>query len=916
MKLKTVLLVSLLLLILCCVCIPSASAAADPIVGKWDLVDGFLEAEIMVFYADGTIDESGIFFSGSNWWIGRVSSSNAGDPEYTWTKDPEIGYYKGTPSEKGRYTRIEVNGDTLTIKYPVGIEAVYTRDLSYQPPKGGGIFESIMGGASAGAGEEGYGVPLAVITGIAAAGAAAAGAGLGGGSSENGNDNNNRRSTYRMYVRKDFGNKIRADTPEQTVYARMAEITEDGEEVYRPDLSSAIVFSSAGGITVGSQSFTGDYMGALISAEKENIDKQGTLRITFTGEGGTFENNLIFEILGDPYIKFTEQGAYQNMTLTMLYGDNGDYETEIELVDLLEPPTSVTVQLPDGSPFSGETEKIDDTRYKILLHNTSSVPEKQTAQKESYAIDVLAENEKEKLSDWLEVELRPEGLSIRDIKLDEEGHALISSYIDKETQDTTEIIPTEFVVELYVKSEENGKTKAKKIDEEQFKPVFGELKGTEEKTNVLVQKFEYEIKDTKTSGTYQFAPKEQIAEPQTPYYVTLPISADYDGQTYPLDVPVRLLGDTLSAKAAWDKEYSLLKRRIQKFGMSQEASDYLRSRGRNLSTNELRLLSKKIIYDSVAYYTKEGQEFTATADSMDEMINDLSLVKWIGDQAFSFLATLYATPAGEAILSPAKDLLMELIGECVAGIISGDPINFEEVQVGTHISEAVENYVMTTIDFDKLKSVADLKKVGAVIAGLCIFNLLRHWYLDKDDKGNRDFYAAVVSSFSDISVNACKVLFGQFFKKSMQNPNSSFSKIAGTWCGKWVKSTLPDINKGGSSVLTKYMKEESATLADAISKYLEGIVGSGASYVTSTMVEAAVSGQRAAYTVAVALGTDENGFSYTAYINPLKCADNLLNFIFDELFAMFPFPAAETGEAYGRMKDPIYMNLKDNTREG
>lgn len=773
--------------------------------------------------------------------------------------------------------------------------------------------------ASENSGEEGYGVPAAIVTGAVAAAAAAAGAGLGGfggGGSEGANENNNRRSSYRMYVRKDFGNKIRYNKPVETVYARMAEIKPDGTEIDRPDLTSQITISSAGNpITVEGASMSGNYMGALVSAEgKETPDraKTGTVSFLFIGEGGSFENNLTFDLVGDPYVKFTEQGSMMTMTLSMLYGDNGDYETEVELVDFVKVPESIRVEPQENSPFTVETTPVSKTKYKILLHNTSTIPEKPSAKKEFFTLKVIAENETEKADDTLKIDMLPEGLSVHSIDFDDEGHAIVPACDDKDTE-AKDTITTRFAINLAVKVNEGGKVRAKIIEPTLYKPQFASMKGTDNETNVLVSKFKCEIDDGGNNG-FRFAPKQQLPEAEKPYYVIQPISADYEGKTYTLDLPVRLIGEKIEPKADWEKEFELLKRRVKKFGINQEAANFIRANGKKLSVDELRLLSKKIIYDSIKYYTKEGEEFLATAQTFDNLIDLFSVLKWMGDQAFSYLATLYTGPVGDAILTPAKDLTVEFLGECSAMIFMGKEIDFNEIKVGAHISEMLEQAIVESINFEKVNA-SNIKKIGATVAGLCVYNLIRHYIFDKDENGNRNFYKAILSSFGDISNTACRKVFTSMFEKGMKDPNSRISKLASNSCAKWIRKMLPPTtiaNAKSSSVLSQYLKDN-ATVAGAIEKGLENFLGAGAATVMSSIAEKEVDNT---YKLVVAMGTDENGVNYTAYINLFIAFDNLTAFMFKSVYEEFPFPTAEKGEECTRLKDSLYMDLKTNTRIG
>ena len=318
-------------------------------------------------------------------------------------------------------------------------------------------------------------------------------------------------------------------------------------------------------------------------------------------------------------------------------------------------------------------------------------------------------------------------------------------------------------------------------------------------------------------------------------------------------------------------------------------------------------MSKKIVYDSIVYYTQESADFMETAQTMDDWITFLSVVKWFGDQAFSYLATVYTGAAGEAILTPTKELTVELIGELSADLFMGNGVNWEEIKVGVHISEMIENYTKSC--FEDIKK-ADPKKLARVIAGRCVFNLVRHYTFDLDENGKRSLYSAIISSFSDISLEFFSKKFGDLLKGKLNDPKSSISKLLNSSAAKMLEDMMPEgkLAVPGVNTLT-----EDVAVGPILQKYVEGLFGFGASYVTEEL------GTAAAETLYVKVTVDvpgaEREIDWYVVINPMKAADKLLEYIFTSLYEMFPFPTAEPGEA-GKPRDPLYMDPKTNQRSG
>ena len=231
------------------------------------------------------------------------------------------------------------------------------------------------------AGETGVSVPALIAVGIMSV-AAALGAVGASSNSDNSEEDKNGKS-YKMYLNKNFSDAIRYDKPGVPVYARMVEISKEGEEIDRFDLTQKIeIFSGSSVIKVRDPSTSGNYVGAFIEAESvtnsEN-PKEGVVSFKFSGEGGTFQNNVHFRLVGEPYIKFDEQGDRLFMEVDMIEGDNGEYIVPFTLVDFAEIP-KVSVKPQEESPFIVELEKIDDFSYKAKITNQSIRSEKPNSQ--------------------------------------------------------------------------------------------------------------------------------------------------------------------------------------------------------------------------------------------------------------------------------------------------------------------------------------------------------------------------------------------------------------------------------------------------------------------------------------------------------------------------------------------------------
>lgn len=158
------------------------------------------------------------------------------------------------------------------------------------------------------AGEDGgTTIPAIIVLGTLGAGAALAGAAAAGGK-----DGKKKHSQFKMYVSKNFGSSLKKGAPPQDVFARIAEITPEGREIPRPDLTEEIrVYSSDDSLIVKDGGMANGYRRAVVSAyDTEEQPPEGKVSFFFEGEGGTYTQNVIFNITV-PGIKFFQE----NLTL-------------------------------------------------------------------------------------------------------------------------------------------------------------------------------------------------------------------------------------------------------------------------------------------------------------------------------------------------------------------------------------------------------------------------------------------------------------------------------------------------------------------------------------------------------------------------------------------------------------------------
>lgn len=742
-------------------------------------------------------------------------------------------------------------------------------------------------------GETDVSIPAALAIVIIGGAAAMAGAGSGSGGGDSSGRNRKNTSRYKMCLNKDFGDAIRYDAPPVTVYARIVEITPVGEEIDRPDLSAAIEMFSGGGLKVESSAIAGNYMGALVCAESvpgTQNPESGVLSIRFSCEGGSFQNNVTFRLVGDAYIHFTERGKELTSTTYMLYGDNGNYEVPIELRDFIMPPQKVSLELPDNQPFTAEAEKVDDTHYVIRMHNKSQVQTDKVQPQQIIMVTVYAQNDKESAHDSFIVNMLPEGISLRPFTgcpIDENGRLHVAcSLTPEQGEDETEIEQTHFQLVLAIsKTDESEKTRSVVFEPGKISYRFEQMTAKIEKLQNLLKAFPYEIDSSEASsaGIFRVCPRRQLPQDdRLDYDVALPVSCDYENQTYALDIPIRLLGDKLLPMAEKSEEIRLLIKRIRKFVDEEKRAELIREFKNDLpkmSATDVRLLSKSLVYATQSEVYKASMHLL-DAEMLDWVLWGLEWYKWIGDQAISViiskLSNNYA-PLVEAVVMPAKDLLVEHMGIWLSDYVSGAPspgaaLDLEQLE-STGLT-MIENMLTNLID----GKTSPKKAVGILSIYLVIRTANYYFYEKNKDGSSVGIYGAITSAFGDLTAQSFKIILGTKLEQLAKNPATT--KMFSGYADEFIKGLFPAefYNNGGKWEF------------DLIKKYIEEITVLASAKIYSGVLEGAEQDTSTNKIVVTLIENKENPEKTVRIsVNPIDLGKEFFDYIFDKLFGMLQF---------------------------
>lgn len=740
----------------------------------------------------------------------------------------------------------------------------WTKD--YQGDAPGAIEGGITQNADINSGEDsGADIPAAIVVGAgvlsagaAAAGAvaAASGATAGANNGEIGEDER-KKKRYKMYIQKDFGNSIRKGANPVVVRARIAEVSEDGSERDRDDLTAQINYVNGSGMEIHRGVYAGRYCEAVVSIPKDYDGDTADITFTFTGEGGTFNNTVRFRAIGEPKIRFADDnGAYSKSSccLNAIFGYGFTYTRRFWLKDAVTPPSPDAFSVSGASDFDFSFETTETPGvYALNITNKTSESggndphwdifnKKETR---TITISVMVEGETEPTNGYVDVTLYPEGISVESSALQVDNkqpnlrYVAVRSYekekgsyggLDSKWQSS------DIKFNLAVTEDENVVVNPPNLEIE----VQG-LKGADENMDVIARKYKYSEDIMQNGDQYAY-----YFEPNTTLYeggfgvqgfrmlMLLPVSISYNGQTFTADVPLRLRGIPMDPMGEWDKEYEKLKERIRKFSFEEDKEYWLEQLDNlalepRVSIEELRLVSKCLVRKYMFYWTRQNRADMRDVKFYNFMVSSLKWAKFFGNCAFSLLISVYAGPLADAVISPAKDFFVGAVGE----IIAADKFTlatFDNFEFSKDVAAAGDNLLGNAINF------TNYKKALATLGCYFVYASFKNYIVKWNEEGVSDIWGALVGGFSDMTVNVVKAGAGNLIGKWITGSDVFRNKLS-PFISKYIKETqFPNLQAQynrwmelyGDLALKGANETASLALSEVVDKYLTELVGVGA----------------------------------------------------------------------------------------
>jgi hypothetical protein len=604
-------------------------------------------------------------------------------------------------------------------------------------------------------GETSTSIPEALAIAIIGGAAAMAGAGAGG-SGDGGDGGGKKKSRYKMCLHKDFGDAIRYDTQPVTVYARIVEVTPEGEEIDRPDLTSAIEIFSGGNLTVEGSSMAGNYMGALVSAKSvpggENPGT-GVISIRLSGEEGSFQNNVTFRLVGDPYISLA------GPNISVLVGSKAQFAMPVEFVDFTEPPTNIVL---DGDPLPITVEQDEQGNYYIEVTDDTPKPEVITKFYEEIPCTISANSGEEVVKAGFSVLKCYEGILADFLGKENE----IMAYKNEEGEMPTTNIG--FQAGVWDKNGQELNLIAPKSMEMFYKDKEGiyEIIGLSFKENADLS--------TSAHTVYSFTADKSLPSPDK-IEGTLAYSGKVGDTIIKNETTIYLIPDLLTYAKEFEEEFKNCEHIIFTYMsgelMKRKAAELYRDKNK-LGLKDLQAfrrhcweIAKRMVLQKKEDYLKESYWY-------DERIAELELVTFVGDGAFAVALTPLGGPITAFLVDNAKSTFLEL---CEIYVKEGDAFTWEALE------EVVWNRFKQTIgsvdNFVGMPEDASWKVKTAWVCSYFLYRVFYHWYYDEDDAGNSlGIVAALENAALDFGVSRITALFGDYVKGVAKKDGIDFSK--------------------------------------------------------------------------------------------------------------------------------------------
>ena len=653
------------------------------------------------------------------------------------------------------------------------------------------------------------------IGGAIAAGAAIA-SGNGNKKTENKEDKKKKkRSSYKMYVYKEFGDAIHKDGKAVRIGARIAEITEEGE-IERSDLSQKIrIFSEDETLTVSNPRMSGKYKYARVTCEKDNPHAEGTVSFQYEGEGGIFTKHVVFRLVGTMEIVFPAMNADGNWIANanlnetdVIAGMGGKARLRFMIKDATEEPKQVTFTNTGGFDIGISRDKEYAYTYWAEITNRTDKIEKTAgifADKKQQAIGIKAIfADKSSVESEFLINIWPDGLSVP-MEDQKDGYIGMDTLPDENAVGTANIPPARFNVYVcYLNGEEAVIEKNPTMT---FSGFFDE--GKYGKT-FTTEHFPWKVFGGAGITIYPYKTLPVILDP---YYAYLKLSYDGKGHREEAKLPFRLTGIKADLPSMARKEEALrkLRRAIEIFGIGSDPD--LRNLIRNapnMSGADIEHLTNQILLAGREFYQAQSDEYASIDAVMTKYIVVASSLVAIGDKATEMAIKQYwpTAPADliAAFANPFKNALAEYLGQYVARWSWVDLTEGGEIEEFAFMKTLVSSSNQTLEAVLTGETPMTPKVMGQIVSLYLMMSFSKHYfYGEGEEKG--DIFKSLLAAMGDLTLAKFKQFLGDKVKQLGEKVLKPFSNYAGKLLSDQLrKGYQSKANTAGMNVFLQYVR--------------------------------------------------------------------------------------------------------------
>ena len=474
--------------------------------------------------------------------------------------------------------------------------------------------------------DSGVNIPAVIVTGVLGAAGAAAAAGAASGKKRKDEEE---RARYRLYISKDFGNRIRKGAEPVELRARIEKILPSGERLRRNDLSSDITFEGGRYLQVSGTYAAGGSAAVRLFADKacpESV-RDDAVSILYSGEGGTFTERLHFTLVGEPWLEFF--GSRNDNTIEILAGSGGSWQFTCRPQDFTSPPVLTAENT--SSDFKVKTEPEENGDWLITVTDTGRKEEQPEKLQVAETVPVHAKYEGGVYDSYFTVIKCQEGIALN---LNGSRPEIPGETLEGEKEPPK--IKISFAVGIWNEEEARLDVRAPqelKVSTEYDKLVQDKIRieCLPDGSNMRDHEITCDLGADKPFAALENIPVKVIAE------------AGDSGRVFRAEFPFLFLGDVEKAKAEYRQEYKMCVKITRDYIPDHLYNKMIRElhETRNImGLYELREYRHKIWKMAQHLNTLEREEYIKEAAKCDDEIAKLQLVTAATDWAYDALIGL------------------------------------------------------------------------------------------------------------------------------------------------------------------------------------------------------------------------------------------------------------------------------------